>query len=79
MIKVVCINNLDLLLKLNKIYDAEYIHEQRSWDWYGELKVREWHNYELINENGDKVKYPTNRFITLAEWRNQQIDSILND
>ena len=41
--------------------------------------VLEWHWYEVINESGRKEKYNINKFITLAEWRDKQIDSILND
>ena len=76
--KVICINNKNLHLTLNKIYDAKYIHEQRSWDW-GNAPILEWHWYELVNEKGIKEKYNTQHFITLAEWRDIQIDSILKD
>jgi hypothetical protein len=79
-IKVICINNKNLNLKLTlyKTYDAEYIHEQRSYDW-GNAPILEWHWYKITDDLGRKEKYNIDRFITLAEWRNRQIDSILND
>ena len=76
--KVVCINNEWMNLKLNKVYDAVYIHEQRSWDW-NNVPILEWHWYELINEKNEKKKYETKHFITLAEWREQQMKAVLDD
>lgn len=78
LIKVICINNKNLYLTLNKLYYAKYIHEQRSWDWRN-APILEWHFFELIDDKGIKGKFNTNNFITLAEWRDKQIESILED
>lgn len=74
--KVICINNKCLNLTLNKVYDAKYIHEQRSWAWVN-APILDFYWYELINEKGEKTKYKTENFITLSEWRQHQINSIL--
>lgn len=34
--------------------------------------------YFIINDIGIEFHYPKNNFITLAQWRNNQINSILN-
>lgn len=75
MIKVICINNKNLNLKLDKVYDALYIH--KMFPFKGEIYEQDF--YEILNENNVKVEYLANRFILLTDFRNQQIDSILND
>jgi hypothetical protein len=66
-IKVVFINETpdDWLedLTLHKVYEAE-----------------KWHRYYIIFSNKYTWKYyDVNCFITLAEWRDRQIDKILED
>lgn len=69
LLKVVCINNEeknDILcdLTLNKIYESHY---------YDGI------SYLLKGNNGFYHFYSSNRFITLAEWREKQINSILDE
>ena len=74
MTKLVCIDNIpynnyinkrnQLALTLNKVYDCYY---------------EEVDNVGILDDNGKKGMFYKKRFITLAEWRNRQIDKILND
>ena len=77
-IKVICINNLTNGLKLHKLYDAKYIHEEGTWN-CSKTDILEWDWYEVTNEVGEKAKYFCHNFITLSEWRDKQINSIFND
>ena len=68
MIKLVCISkNLGkryfLYITLGKIYEGNL--------WYGD--------YHIIDDDNVKAAYPQENFITLAEWRDKQINSILDD
>jgi hypothetical protein len=51
-------------LTLNKSYEVSWIDNR----WY-----------EIINDDGIKTFYDKEMFVNLAEWRNRQIDSILED
>ena len=66
MIKVVCINNTryEGILELYKIYDAE--------EKYFDPERYYYHVYYL-------GYYPRHLFMTLAEYRDKQIDNILNE
>jgi hypothetical protein len=57
-------SKLPLGLTLNKSYDVTWV--DNKW-------------YEIINDDGFKTFYDKEMFINLAEWRNKQIDSILED
>jgi hypothetical protein len=70
MIKIVCIDNKNqsnLGLTIGKIYDCSL----EQWKNGGDL--------ELTTDNGIEFYLWRERFITLAEWREQQIDKILED
>ena len=72
MIKVICIDNSlfdkadEIPLIKGKIYDA-----------YESLILPE--RWAVIDENGEKFSYYKKRFITLAEWREKQINKIFED
>jgi hypothetical protein len=73
MIKVICIKNdgwsqLKSQLTINKVYDAKLI-QVNSGDYY----------YGIISDIGIYIEYNIDRFITLADWRQQQINGILNE
>jgi len=51
-------------LTLNKLYEVSWIDNR----WY-----------EIINDDDIKTFYDKARFINLAQWREKQIDSILED
>jgi hypothetical protein len=60
-------------------------YENYTYDWliYGAMPNKDNINngiwYHIINNNGKKDLYPAKLFITLAELRQQQMDSVLND
>ena len=65
-VKVVCINcNGTDYLTIGNVYDL--------------LEVTNHNMYLIVNDNGDRVCYFIYRFISLAKWREQQINSILDD
>ena len=73
MIKVVCIDNIRELINGIKIYDTD-------------IKIGEIYDalgnglYYKIIFNGENIGIKEKRFfITLAEWREQQINSILDE
>jgi hypothetical protein len=64
--KVVCIAKDDAnLLTIGKVYDAK-LHTDESF-------------FSVLNDREYWASYWSSKFITLAEWRNQQIDKILED
>ena len=67
--KVICINGTgrvtDRGITIGKIYDAYHDRDPRF--------------YYIKNDNEIWIGYSANRFITLADWRDKQIDKILND
>jgi hypothetical protein len=70
MIKIVCIDNKnqsDLGLTIGKIYDCPL----EQWKSGGDL--------QFTTDNGIGFYLWRGRFITLAEWREQQIDKILSN
>ena len=73
MIKVICIRQLnswdygELMLIYGKIYDAEFNKSNLE------------HPFLVQTENGWKQQISRNYVIPLAEWRDKQIDKILND
>jgi hypothetical protein len=77
MIKVVCIKNAfsNVSLTVNKVYDAELVEYQ-----WGEF-------YLIRNDEGLLMEYSIKKcnfyfydyFITLAEWREKQIKSIIDE
>jgi hypothetical protein len=69
MIKVFCIDNqyYEDMLDIGKIYDAELVSNR-----YSTCKQY------TISDNGIEFYLCRERFITLAEWRNNQINSILD-
>ena len=80
MTKVICINNDNVYLILDKVYDGSYICEIRDYSGNTLSVPRlESNFYEVINEKGRKEKYSVDRFIALVDWREAQINSILND
>ena len=66
MIKLICIDNsgFELALTINKIYEGD---------------VRELDDGLFYKLNGNDYYYNTHRFIPLSEFREQRINSILND
>ena len=77
-IKVICIigdyqfttdTSVSFLTK-NKIYDAIDMEYQ--------LHVYPTTDYNLIADDGFRSSYPKSYFMTLAEWRQLQIDEILD-
>jgi hypothetical protein len=74
MTKLVCIDNIpynnyrynnyknNIGLTLNKVYDCYY---------------EDFENVFIFDDNGEKSMFYRKRFITLADWRDQQIDKIL--
>jgi hypothetical protein len=80
-IEIICTSNRDdSSITIGKVYEAKYIFEKYERDW-GTFKRRPMvyrHYYEFIDDRGEKVKYETNCFVTRAEWREQQMDSIIN-
>ena len=70
-IKVVCIDNTNqVFLTKGKVYETD-LGSVFSYDDY----------YRIRDDSGSKVdiNYLKTRFMTLAEWRDKQIDSILYD
>jgi hypothetical protein len=68
MTKLVCISKkigqtYFLHLTIDKIYEGKLIYN----------------HYQIIDDNNENTLYPEKNFITLAEWRNKQINSILDD
>ena len=63
-IKVVCIDNFNTALKRYKVYDVLKYDFDYSYD----------RTYRIMGSN-----YSIDRFITLAEWRDKQINNILNE
>ena len=65
MIKIICVNNkwYESSLTINNIYEGE----------------SDGFFYKIINEHGNYYYYHKHRFITLAEFREQRINKILND
>ena len=75
MIKVICVKEGHKELTYHKIYDAEYITEKNV---PVKLPTVGW---SLIGDYGWKVVF-SERFgwvIPLAEWRDKQINSILDE
>lgn len=76
MFKVICISNqtanpLDSKeLEVGKIYDADFFNGSNRFN--SEL-------YKIYLVEGNYKLYFKKLFLTLAEWRNKQIDSILED
>jgi hypothetical protein len=68
MIKVVCIDNhsYEDMLDIGKIYDAKLVIDNYP------------HKQYTISGCGQQY-FLTRRFITLAEWRDRQINSILDE
>ena len=72
-VKVICIRQLnswyygELMLIYGKIYDAEF------------NKFNLQHPFLIQAENGWNQNISRNYVIPLAEWRDDQIDKILND
>ena len=69
MIKVICIDSKSRKneLTINKIYEGKLTEGTSN------------KFFRIINDNGDRRNYYAHRFITLAEFREQRINSILND
>ena len=62
-------------LTLNKSYDV--IHY-----FFGNTKGYNYPNiywYTILNDNNELMDYPSTRFIDIEDWRNKQLDKILND
>lgn len=88
-IEIICTSNRECTSSttIDKVYEAKYIFEKYERDWgtfkmtYGVLRrpMVYRHYYEFIDDRGDKVKYETNCFATRAEWRDRQINSIINE
>ena len=73
MIKVICIKEGHKELTYHKIYDAEFISEKNVI----KLGTTGW---TLIGDYGWRVVSDSSGWvIPLAEWRNKQIDKILED
>lgn len=74
--KVVCIDNEgENTLELNKIYYADVLEKSR---YYSKLDLES--SYFIFAEPADETligSYHRNRFITIAEWRDRQIDIII--
>ena len=71
--KVVCIDDkYDLYPHLSFPLTKYGIYEVNMTSNMGE-------NIKIKNDNNDFLYYSASRFITLAEYREQQINSILND
>ena len=71
MIKIICINNIgEYSLTKDKVYECND-DMWNSCDRFGYISV--------IDENGIDYVYRKTRFITIAEWREQQIKSVLDD
>jgi hypothetical protein len=77
MFKVICIKNSDYLgfgetdytfteLEIGKMYDADFFGKDKRL-------------YKIYIEEGNFKLHFTKLFLTLAEWRDRQIDLILND
>ena len=69
-IKVICIDTGNSFLTKDKIYEAIDMEMQHH--------VYPTNDYNLIADDGFRSSYPKLCFITLAEWRQQQIEEILN-
>ena len=89
--KVVCIkdfivnftNETKVLVNINEIYTIDRIKKDRyvinGW-WFeenGSKTIYKINNIYFTEENDSINEYFHNYFITLAEWREQQINSIL--
>jgi len=74
--KVVCIDNEgEDTLELNKVYYADVLEKSR---YYSKLDLES--SYFIFTEPADETligNYHRNRFITIAEWRDRQIDIII--
>ena len=78
MIKVVCIENKDFWggLKTGEIYEAEFDIDG-YWICMPMFVIDI--DDAIVQSYKNKIHYPKKFFITLAEWREKQIDNILND
>lgn len=70
MTKIICINNSGEKLSKDKVYEC-HDHMWNHTDKYGYITV--------IDDNGFDIVCRKTRFINIAEWREQQIKSILDD
>lgn len=71
--KVICVNIMndessfsDRVLGLSLFTFYSVVVEYNKW-------------YEIVNDDGYKTFYDKKRFLTMAEWRDKQIDLILKD
>ena len=60
-------------LKLNEVYEGEYYYGYSQ----EMLHSRKYEGYRVII-NGNRHHFSINKFIPLAEYRDKQIDSIIN-
>lgn len=70
--KVVCIDNETSHLTLNKIYDVELMD-------YGYLTDDIENKYKVIDDEGDRTWYYTDRFVLLEKFRTEQINKLLDE
>lgn len=86
LIQIVCIDSIDSntydmewgkfgdeVLETNKIYWGEYTNPGKK------IKKPAYIVYETDNDDSLIGIFDAERFITLAEWRNKQINSILDE
>ena len=70
MTKVICINDTYLFLSRNK----SYLTEGKIYD-----AIEDGLFWSIINDDNNRLSYDKSRFIPLAEWREKQINSLLDD
>ena len=78
--KVICIDNEgEDILELNKLYYADVLEKSESYSkYYSKMDLEVF--YFIFTEPVDKTTlgvYHRNRFITIAEWRERQINAII--
>ena len=79
--KLVCIKEEHEGFRLNEIYDGKYISIKMNTGLSNEISSENWCLEEPASFQGYKmyVYLPLDNFIPLSEYRQQQIDEILND
>lgn len=75
--KLMCINNISMEqdyvppITIGKIYETDELPDDIYDIWIGDA------NYKIINDNGFSSWELIENFITLEEWREQQLNKII--
>jgi hypothetical protein len=79
-IKIVCIEEPYRTpeITIGRIYEANIVNDSYEITFYS-IGIDNAVNPHVMQQYAYKLSIPQGYFITLAEWRQQQIDKILND